>query len=229
MEFEKVIAAGVKLQQQLPWLEMVAVGGSAAAIHCRHRYSQVIDCVTPLLRQKFDTVQESLLQWPDWKTNRVSKPVLILGESHDVELGLRQQRREAPLKKTQIDGLWVPTVDEALRIKAFLLTNRLATRDYLDVAALSDKLGLDAAVKSLSHLNLLYTSKNNTQTPLTQFSEACFKEPLDLEATNVATYKGVVPPYNDWEEIRKRVSELGKAIALRELSGDLPVNVDLME
>lgn len=39
--------------------------------------------------------------------------------------------------------LRVPTPDETLRIKGYLIVRRNQVRDYLDVAALSDKYGID--------------------------------------------------------------------------------------
>jgi hypothetical protein len=36
-EFAHVIEEGVALQHQLPWLDLVAVGGTAAALHCTER------------------------------------------------------------------------------------------------------------------------------------------------------------------------------------------------
>ena len=70
--------------------------------------------------------------WEGWTTNRLNPPVLILGERHGIELGLRQQRRAVPLQVTDVDGLLVPTAPEMLRDEAFLTAERRATRDYVD-------------------------------------------------------------------------------------------------
>ena len=51
----------------------------------------------------------ALERWEGWKTNRSQKPVIILGERHAVQLGLRQMRRVVPLQVTQLHGLRVPT------------------------------------------------------------------------------------------------------------------------
>ena len=53
-------------------------------------------------------------------------------------------------------GLLVPTGAEMLRVKAFLLAERRATRDYVDVAAMVRLLGDPAALKALGYLNLVY-------------------------------------------------------------------------
>jgi len=59
-DFERVLEEGRELQAYLPELELVAAGGTAAAVHCRHRFSQDVDCVTPVLRGRFAEVAESL-------------------------------------------------------------------------------------------------------------------------------------------------------------------------
>ena len=137
----------------LPWLGMVAVGGTAAAIHAKHRYSADLDYVTPILKQEFDLVSQSLDQWDGWKTNRSNRPVIILDERHEVELGVRQQIRTIPLETEKMEGLIIPTIQESMRIKAFLLGSRKATRDYVDVAALSEAIQMmDAADSNASSI-----------------------------------------------------------------------------
>ena len=43
----------------------------------------------------------------------------------------------------------MPTIEEMLRIKTFLVVERNATRDYLDVAALSHHLGTAKSVHAI--------------------------------------------------------------------------------
>lgn len=54
----------------------------------------------------------------------------------------------------------IPTIEEALRIKAFLLVNRNFDRDYVDVVALSDRLGADTAANVLSNIDSYYPEFN---------------------------------------------------------------------
>ena len=223
--FEHVIAEGVELQQQLPWLEMVAVGGSAAAIHARHRYSTDVDHVTMFLRDKFDVVESRLEEWEDWKTNRVNRPVLVLGERHGVELGVRQQRRTVPLELVERHGLIIPTASEALRIKAFLATQRQATRDFLDIAALVDHLGLEESVRSLSYLNQIYDGKGN-QTAITRFAEVMEQPPTDLARVDLSSYRGIRPPYDAWEYVRRICQMASRQSLVLELERDLPSTLD---
>src|SRR5438445_7695153 len=108
--FARVIEEGRAVQERFPELQAVAVGGTAVALHCGHRFSLDVDVVTPRLREKYLEIAESLDRWEGWRTNRKNPPVLILGERHGVELGVRQQRREVPLQTTTVRGLIVPTI-----------------------------------------------------------------------------------------------------------------------
>lgn len=72
----------------------------------------------------------------------------------------RNLRRSAPLETIEVHvgrggRVRVPTVQEMLRIKAFLTVDRNATRDYLDVAALSHHLGIPQSVSALERINEL--------------------------------------------------------------------------
>ena len=62
---------------------------------------------------------------------------------------VRQLVRRRPLEVEQVmvggRPLRVPTLEEILRIKAWLVLRRNATRDHLDVVALADRLGLSEA------------------------------------------------------------------------------------
>jgi hypothetical protein len=225
--FDEVVEQGVAIQQRLPWLTLVAVGGTAAALHAGHRYSTDVDHVTPSLRDQFDAIAERLESWEGWTTNRVNAPVAILGERHDVELGVRQQERRVPLEVTQLRGLWVPTAAESLRVKAYLCTRRQATRDFLDVAALSDLLGSEGSQEALSYLNLLYDPVGN-QTRLTKFAEVCHQPPRDLEDVDLANYKGIVPPYTDWAVVSAKCRALGRAMLHRERERALPTTLDAL-
>ena len=71
---------------------------------------------------------------------------MVLGEVNNIAAGLRSQRRSALLETTEVSvcggRIRLPTIEEILRIETFLLVDCNATRDYLDVAALSHHLGL---------------------------------------------------------------------------------------
>lgn len=219
--FEQVVAEGAALEERLADLGPVAVGGTAAALHCGHRFSLDVDVVTPRLAEHFAEAETALETWPEWRTNRRQPPVLLLGERHGVELGVRQQRRAEPLRTARVHGLTVATAAEMLRIKAFLLAERRMTRDFIDVAALAERLGAAAAERALGPFNLLYPPPG-PQTWLTRFAEACEAPPTDLAAVDLPRYKGLVPPYTDWAHVAAVCQGLGRRMLRRELAGGLP-------
>jgi hypothetical protein len=223
--FDRVVAEGLAMQARLAWLEPVAVGGTAAAVHCGHRFSLDVDCVTPGLSAEFDRSVEVLEHWEGWKTNRCLKPLMILGQRHAVQLGVRQMRRGVPLQVTERQGLRVPTAREMLRVKAFLSTERRAVRDFVDVAALAVHLGDAAALESLRYLNLTYAASGE-QSALTRFAEACELEPLDLHAVPLAHYKGLRTPFTDWAFVRTTCQNLARRLLKLELVGELPAVLD---
>jgi hypothetical protein len=216
-----VIGQGAALQQHLGSEGLVAVGGTAVALHCGHRYSLDVDCVTPRLRQNYDGVLAQLDSWEGWRTNRRNPPVLILGEREGVELGIRQLRHRDALDTERVRGLCIPTAPEALRIKAYLLAERRATRDYLDVAALLDLLGLEAATQALTKLPKMYPPFGR-QTAATAFAEACEAEPLDLRQVDLSGYRGLRAPFRDWEYVAGAVRRLGRALITWELNASPP-------
>jgi hypothetical protein len=220
-DFERVVEQGRAVQRLLPDLGLIAVGDTAAALHCQHRLSLDVDEITPRLQERYAQVRSVLEAWEGWTTNRFTPPILILGERHGIELGLRQQRRSVPLQTAVVDGLVIPTAAEMLRVKAFLLVERQSTRDYVDVAALMEHLGTVGSVQALTTLNLLYSSRT-PQTITTRFAEACELEPVDLLTTPLSSYKCLKPPFTDWPYVASACQRLGRVLLKAELEGALP-------
>src|SRR6266851_815689 len=151
-ELMAVLESASRLQQLVP--DAILVGGSAAALYAGHRDSYDHDHVLADLRDRFDVVLEALESEGEWVTNRVVPGKVILGRLGDIEAGVRQMIRTRPLETTQVTlpsgrALTVPTAEETLRVKGFLIVRRNQTRDYLDVAALADRYGLDEAAPVL--------------------------------------------------------------------------------
>ena len=225
IEFERVLEQGRAAQRQFQDLELVAVGGTAAAAHCRHRVSLDVDLVTPHLRDRYEEVAARLEDWEGWTTARRNPPVLILGQRGGVALGLRQRRRAQPLRTLEVSGLIMPTAAETLRVKAFLLTERRATRDYVDVAALTRLLGDSAALTALGYLNLVYPAAGS-QSLVSRFAEACEVPPLDLAETPLQAYKGLKAPFTDWAYVAEACRRLSRALVKLELNNVLPQTLD---
>ena len=216
-DFDAVVSEAHALQAQLPWLRLVCVGGTAAALHAGHPISTNSDHVGEQGRGQFEAVRMALMNWEGWTTHRSRHPVAILGERHGIQLGVRQQRRRFPLDATQVQDVWVPTPEETLRIKAWMIADRGATRDFLDVAALGDLLGTDRAAEALAPLSALYDSVG-TETPTMRFAQAAMGRPVDEQEVDLHAYRGLRAPYRDLDYVLRRVRELAVPALERELS-----------
>src|SRR5206468_11957557 len=134
----------------------VLVGGTDAAVHAGHRVSMDGDHVLDDLRDRFDNVLAALESVAGWQTERVQRPVLILGHLDGILTGIRQLRRTRPLETEEIAGLRVPTLGEMARIKAWLLVTRHTVRDYLDTVVLLERLGDDGVRTALQPFDDIY-------------------------------------------------------------------------
>jgi len=206
-DWERLLAHAAILQTEVPGA--VLVGGSAAALHAGHRISFDHDHVIKDLGENYDAAIAALESIVGWRTKRRIKGKLVLGEIGDIDAGLRNQRHSAPLETTTVtlEGgaeVELPTVEEMLRIKAFLVVERNATRDYLDVAALSHHLGLPRSVAALERMNDLYAefSGEGGDMLTTVAVQLSSPSPYDLTQVDLSEYKNIVEPWNDWHAVK---------------------------
>jgi hypothetical protein len=203
-EWEQVLSAAAHLQRILPGA--VLVGGSAAAVYAGHRLSTDADHVLTDLRERFDQVLADLEAVAGWKTARIRRPVQILGSLDGIETGVRQLIREEPLETTQIEyqgqTIKLPTEAEMLRIKAVLILQRNATRDYLDFVALADHMGDEKVIEALRSFDRLYPQPSG-ESALQQLQiQLANPLPYDLEELNLAEYKNLAPRWHDWQAVK---------------------------
>lgn len=203
-EWERVLSAAAHLQRILPGA--VLVGGSAAAVYAGHRLSTDADHVLTDLRERFDQVLADLEAVAGWKTARIRRPVQILGSLDGIETGVQQLIREQPLETTQIEyqgqTITLPTEAEMLRIKAVLILQRNATRDYLDFVALADHMGDEKVVEALYSFDRLYPQPSG-ESALQQLQiQLANPMPYDLEELNLAEYKNLAPRWHDWQAVK---------------------------
>jgi len=203
--WDHVIAASVHLQRLVP--DSVLVGGSAAALHAGHRLSLDDDHVVRDLVERFDEVLEALETTDGWVTARVKRPVLILGSLEGVETGIRQLIRQRPLEveemATPAGSIRVPTLREMGRIKAWLVLQRNSTRDYLDFAALADRLGPDAP-STVIEMDDYYVDQRGPggRRVATQVAKQLAEPaPYDLSEIDLRHYRGLLPRWQDWAEV----------------------------
>jgi len=218
---QRVLASAARLQEVVP--DAVLVGDSAAALHAGHRDSFDHDHVLADLVDRYETVLEAVEATDGWATSvRVSKPPFtIMGSLGGVEAGLRQMRRTRPLETFEVDvgdgrSVVVPTAPEALRVKAFLVVQRNAVRDYLDVVALAEHLGLDAATEILSDIDSYYEDRSGEKgSVLTSLAiSLADPHPRDTEVIDeLPRYKGLEERYHRWDDVVDVCRELALRLA----------------
>ena len=209
-ELVQVLESAAQLQQVVP--DAVLVGGSAAALWADHRVSGDHDHVVADLAERFDVVLGAVEGTAGWVTNRVVPGKVILGELGGIESGIRQLIRRRPLEVTEVKlpsghALRVPTPDETLRVKGFLIVRRNQTRDYLDVAALSERYGLEHAARVLADIDDYYADQRGPQAAgvATQLAvQLADPRPKDrLSAEQLRHYKSLAARWADWEEVKR--------------------------
>jgi len=206
---QEVLASAARLQRVVP--DAVLVGDSAAALHAGHRDSFDHDHVLTDLVDRYQAVLEAVEAAEGWATSvRASKPPFtIMGSLGGIEAGLRQMRRQRPLETCEVevgDGARVvaPTAAEALRVKAYLVVQRNVVRDYLDVVALADHLGEDAAVEILTDIDAYYVDRSGEPgSVLTALAVALADpQPRDRDVTReLPRYKGLDERWHRWEDV----------------------------
>ena len=205
---QSVNESAARLQELVP--DTVLVGGSAADFYAHHRYSHDHDHVISDLRDRFDLVLDALEREGDWITNRVVPGKLILGELGDIEAGVRQLIRRRPLETVEIElesgkRLRVPTAEETLRIKGFLIVKRNQVRDYLDVAGLTDSYGSEWSGGVLARIDDYYADQHGAGDGVATQLAKQLTDPRPRDSSTIgelATYRGLNPRWHDWKLVR---------------------------
>lgn len=228
--WRSLLESAAVLQEIVP--DAVLVGGSAAAYHAKHRVSLDHDHVVRNLRSSFDKVLTDLEKLSGWHTNRTRRPVLILGDLDGVDAGVRQIRRSRPLETQEVTTaggkkLTLPTAHEATRIKIALLLQRKAVRDYLDVAALADHIGLEHAALAVLSMDDYYAPsdvKIAAEDRIAAEAVRILAEPIAKELKPQETLDRlqlVATEYRDWAAIVQRCQTVAAhALRLHAHDGD---------
>jgi hypothetical protein len=219
-DWERLLAHAALLQAKLP--SAVLVGGTAAALHAHHRVSFDHDHVVKDLARHYAAAIARLESISGWRSQRRVTGKLLLGNIEGIEAGVRNLRRSAPLETTTLAlpsgrKLKLPTIEEMLRIKSYLMLERNATRDYLDVAALSHHLGLPQSAGALDRMNELYAEFAGEGGDM--LSSIVVKlanpDPYDLPEVDLNEYKGLVAPWKDWRAVENQCRALAIAVLER--------------
>ncbi len=213
-DWEHLLSAAAHLQQILSGATLV--GGTAAEIYARHRISYNADHLLTDLGSRFDEVLAQLESVAGRRTARVSRPVMILGSLDGIETRVRQLIRERPLDTQEISvaggRLVLPTEAEMLRIKGVLILKRNATRDYLDFAALADRLGPQRVQDALATLDDLYPQPSGESALQQLLAQLASPMPYDLEQTDLSEYRQLQPQWQDWTRVRELCADIAADI-----------------
>ena len=218
---ERVLRSAARLQELVP--DAVLVGGSAAALYAHHRESFDHDHVLSDLADRYAQVLDAVEASDGWATSvRASKPPMtILGSLDGVEAGLRQLRRSKPLETTEFEidadtRVVVPTVEEMLRVKAYLVVQRNYVRDYLDVVGLADVVGTEQTASVLGQIDVYYTDRSaESGSVLTALvTRLADPTPRDTDVINeLSEYKGLDPQWHEWSSVVSQCQDLSLALA----------------
>ncbi|MHC4925113.1 MAG: hypothetical protein ACYTG4_13740 [Planctomycetota bacterium] len=158
---------------------------------------------------------------PDWEKLLAAErhlqallpDAVLIGSLDGILTGIRQLRRHRPLETEEIAGLRVPTLAEMARIKAWLLAVRLTTRDYLDTVVLFERLGEEGVRKALGPLDEIYAQPNGASVLAEVVERLGAAQPVDGAEIHLASYRGLKPPWNDWEQLVRRGRSWAQVLA----------------
>lgn len=212
-----VLEKAARLQAVVPGA--VLVGGTAAALHAHHRESLDNDHVISDLAQRFDVILENLEALGDWSLVKARPGKIILGELGGIETGVRQLFRSVPLETTEVDisgkPLVIPTAAEILRIKAWLALTRNRTRDYVDIAALADAIGIDEAAAVLARMDDYYQDLNRRPEAVASqvARQLADPRPRDTAVTRqLDSYKALDPRWHAWTAVTAVLVEVAESM-----------------
>jgi hypothetical protein len=220
-QFVALLESAAHLQRLVPGA--VLVGGSAAILYADHRESRDHDHVLADLADRFEMVLEAVEEDEGWATNRVTPGKVILGNLDGIEAGVRQMIRKAPLEVATISvpsggEVTVPTLEETLRIKAFLIVRRNQTRDYLDLAALAERLGVNEAARILSRIDDYYADQNMDDDGVTSQLTRQLSNPQPADKATIdqlSSYRRLQKQWRDWDAVRAILGEVAESMAIQ--------------
>jgi hypothetical protein len=213
-QFVALLESAAHLQRLGPGA--VLVGDSAAILYADHRESTDHDHVVADLADRFEMVLEAIEKDEGWATNRVTPGKVILGNLDGIEAGVRQMIRKAPLEVVGValpsgDEVTVPTPEETLRIKGFLVVRRNQTRDYLDLAALSEHLGPDRAAAVLGKIDDYYADQHGEGDGIASqlVRQLSDPQPADRSAIDqLSSYRRLRRRWSDWSAVTEVLGDV---------------------
>lgn len=218
-QFISLLESAAHLQRLVPGA--VLVGGTAAILYADHRESSDHDHVVADLAERFEMVLEAIEADEGWATNRVSPGKVILGNLDGIEAGVRQMLRRRPLEVAKVklpsgETLTVPTIEETLRIKGFLVVRRNQTRDYLDLAALTERLGPSRAADVLARMDDYYADQLDSDDGVASQLVRQLADPQPADRSVIAqlsSYRRLRKRWSDWSAVTDMLGDVaGKMV-----------------
>jgi hypothetical protein len=217
-ELLAVLESAARLQELVP--DAVRVGGAAAAAYAGHRDSFDHDHLVSDLRDRFDLVLDAIEAEGEWVTNRVRPGKIILGRLGDIEAGVRQMIRTKPVEIVELrmssgGMLRVPTLEETLRIKAFLIVRRNQSRDYLEVVALADRAGAGRAGAVLAAIDDYYADQYAAGEGVASQLARQLADPRPVDASvteQLSSYRNLDDRWANWSHVVAACRQLALAI-----------------
>lgn len=218
-QFVAVLESAAHLQRLVPGA--VLVGGTAAILYADHRESRDHDHVLADLADRFEMVLEAIEEDEGWATNRVTPGKVILGNLDGIEAGVRQMIRKVPLEVATVTlpsgaEVTVPTIEEALRIKAFLIVRRNQARDYLDLAALADHLGVGRAAETLAKIDGYYADQHGDGAGVASQLVRQLSDPQPADRSvidQLPSYRRLRKRWSDWDAVTETLGTVAAGMA----------------
>ena len=99
-----------------------------------------------------------------------------------------------------------------------MIVSRNATRDYIDFAALAKHISMKGAIDALKDFDSYYSDliRGKQTSPVVQLVRQ-LSEPKsgDLDGIDLSHYKGIKPPFDSWDNIRRVCEEISVALGDR--------------
>jgi hypothetical protein len=167
---------------------------------------------------RFDEVLAELEAAAGWRTARLQRPVVIFGSLDGILTTVRNQIRAEALETTEVtvagSTIRVPTKSEILRIKAWLIVRRNATRDFLDVAAIAATLTDHEVIAALAPMDRLYPQPGDRGAVRQQLMrQLALPRPYDLDTLKLDEYRGLAAEWHDWSTVVRRCEEIASLLA----------------
>jgi hypothetical protein len=149
---------------------------------------------------------------------------ILLGSLGGIEVGIRQLIRKRPLETQAVDvpgggTVVAPTPEETLRIKAYLLVKRNQVRDYIDVAALTDRFGTQWAATTLAEIDAFYGEGTPGENAVAAqvVRQLGAPRPADSRTTaNLGQYKELAPRWQSWDAVVGQCQAIAEAMISEE-------------